>query len=246
MGIEIVTAVSENLWDDYMLFYRSLSVVKDAHLHVVGINLSNNYRRWIEAQDVSLTLIETTLEECRWLKPRFIRQIGDNDLRLWIDVDTIIVTTLFELIEKAEKQFTVFYDAFSPQTAKNNPLLYKEFQVTEPTLVINSGVIGCHRKRDAAILKQWDENSRLIQTDERLRKLTAYDDQGCLLLAMQQLGMLEPRMSHAHPDISWNYPAKRNNYGRCDLIRAAINDNPLARIIHYAGRPKLSELGKLE
>lgn len=248
----IVTAISDNIWDDYLLFHMSLMRTNGFQLLVVDLGLNNNQKNFIRGQQ-NTTLIELpdglideikTIDQDwrKWYKPVFFKhaKIG-LDFAIWLDADLIVATKLDEMFKKAQERFFVVQDYFAPQYCHNKSQLYDHYAVEQPTNrnVVNSGVLGGSFPRDDVVVDRWVNN-----VEDAHREKSVYDgitlhDQGALLLAIHQLGIADSVLNIK----CWNYPARRLFYDtHTDIVDAVINDHPGVSIIHYAGAPKLPHL----
>lgn len=245
---KVVTAISPNMWGDYLLFRMSLMRHNSYELFVIGLELLPYQIDFISGQ-TNTTLIQIKTDDLhidgewqKWYKPWFIGQIVDHaDLAIWLDADIIVTGPLDPLFERAEMGFFAIQDHFAPQHCHNKSELYAIFSLPQPidNRVLNSGVIGMMFPRDEIIISRWLENVKLAHRERGIYDNITLHDQGSLLLALQQLNMLNAIVNNKN----WNHPAKRLYYSsHVDIIDAVSEDHPNARIIHYAGTPKLSSL----
>jgi hypothetical protein len=237
----VVTALSPNLWKEYLLFYKGLRLYNDYHLYVIGLELDKNQETFIKQQsnvtfiplaEEDVTQLKTIDDDWRkWYKPYYINlvnQTGVPDVLLWLDTDIVPTGPLEPLFERVEESFFVIRDYFAPKFCHNEPALYKLLGMAEPKnkTVLNSGVFGWQRVRDQPLFDQWITNVRQAHTNRDI-------------LTLQQLGLMDCILNK----IEWNWPARRIFYHEFeDLIAGAGRDNPEALLIHYAGCPKLANL----
>lgn len=247
----IITAVSHNLWSDYLLFYNSLFRFNCFNLVVVGLDINDNQKEFIRRQtNTNLVEIEQSVlsefkkisnDWAKWCKPLFIKHISENfDLVLWIDCDTIIAKSLDELFSIIRDQFFVVADYFAPQQCYNKPNLYDYYNITEVTPhVINSGVVGFRFPRDDYIIDQWVGATNDLKVNKQIMENVTLYDQGLLLLAVQKFKLYDCISTN----INFNYPARRllfNN--KSDYVDFVINNNHGSVIIHFAGLLKASHV----
>lgn len=259
----IITAVDAKFWPEYCVLYESLRRFHTILLTVIDVGLEPDQLHILSQQTNVIThIVPDNLYNYRninrwmqWCKPMLILDVIHRhqiDFALWIDADTVITQELDPLLDATTQNFFVVADYFSPLMCQNDQQLYTEcpapVSAEHHKTVINSGVIGIALPRDRSILDKWIENTQLIYDKPHLQQHVAFYDQGILLLSLRQLQML----NHVVHDRRWNYPAKRNIYkphaqrltDTGNVIDEVILDNQDAIIVHYAGCPKLSELGK--
>lgn len=219
----IVTAVSSNMWHDYLVFYDSIRRHHDYHIYIVGIELTNwqinalkehiNITVLPLSPDIVAVYKASAVHWCQWYKPYYYDMIPDGHRTLlWLDVDIVILGSVDPIFEIAERRFVVMADYFAPKTCLNSPELYKKFQIDVPKekshIALNSGVVGFQPERDRRILKLWKRKSGLALSDKEVQSWIALFDQGCLLWALHELELT----NLITPKKAWNHPAKKNPY----------------------------------
>ncbi len=247
----IITAVSPNLWQDYLYFYHSLRRYSDHHLYVIGLELPPELSTII-AQHRRVTLRPVTPEIVaglksidedwrKWYKPYFISLVPEVDYALWLDTDIVVAGSLDPLFAYITSKFLVVTDYLAPVYCRNSRELYELLQISTPptTQVLNSGVIGWSQARDSPIIKRWLEIVRRANFDRIFYKNVSLHDQGALLLALHEVGGLNLILDKPE----WNYAAKRvvPTPDR-DILDDVIHNHPGITLIHYNGTPKLTDL----
>lgn len=248
----VVTAISPNMWADYLLFHASLRKNNSFQLIVIGLGLDRNQQEFVSKQ-LETTLInfvgnahfQTIGRDWRkWYKPYFIISALDQvDVMLWLDADLIVLKELDALFEAAADSFFVIQDFFAPFHCLNHADVYAQFGLEAPqNWVLNSGVIGLSIPRDAYIIERWFTNVQIIhQNPDMIQKVALYD-QGVLLLTIHQLQLTNQIKTNR----DWNCPGLRLlGSPFVEPLEQAVLDHPKATIVHYAGVPKLSQLQTL-
>lgn len=261
----IITAVSDNMFYDFILLYDSLQI-NHAGIEIIVAALELNDENKGYINDLNVTVIEISSESIsffksfsnicwrQWFKPYFCQIINsDIDLALWIDADAVVINNLDPLFDKTVESFWVINDYFDPVYCLNDARIYNcldiSLKVGTDKLVLNSGVIGWSPKRDAHVIAKWYEVVKIIISDIEYTKMVRLFDQGALLIAVHWLGITDCVLTNK----SWNSnPAHRKKYDVNDYrsnmnIRRHIyddikTDNFNATIVHYAGLPKISHL----
>lgn len=251
----ILTAVSSNLWTDYLVFYESVRRHHEYPIYVICLELTDWQLAHLAGQRgvVAVPLDDAEIYKQadkhwrQWYKPFYFELVPKEADLLWLDVDLVVLDSLEPLFAKAEEQFFVMADYFAPKSCLNKPELYRkhhlEIAKDRSQLVLNSGVIGIQPQRDRALLKLWQRKVNLAMVDQEIRSSIALFDQGALLWAMHELGVQDQILARK----SWNYPARKNPYELDDKLWGRIKrDNPEAVIAHFAGLPKLSQLCEID
>lgn len=246
----VVTAVDTQLFNDYQLFYDSLRRVYSGPVVVFDLGLSAEQTlSGVDARQYQKQPIESWQ---RWVKPLLISQAGGTQ-RLWIDCDTAVLRPLDQLFAALDESPYFVCDAFAPNICYNDPSIYGDSVGRE--VPINSGVVGVALPRDSDLLALWARRCQECLDSDELRSKVSLYDQGALIWAIRELGLSDC----AQTSKTWNWPAKRNPYELTPqprwpsgeptrlggtLLQQIAADNPGAGIVHYAGRPKLSDLLK--
>jgi len=228
----ILTAVSDNMWDDYLVFYESIRRFTDLSVIVTALEISDEHKKILSNQ-INVVVLDFDPEEfktfktigghwCQWFKPFYIKKCIEDiepQFILWIDVDTVILQPLDVIFKEIADKFVVIRDYFAPETTINDPKLYKKYKCDVDDLeknraALNSGVLGFNVERDRYILDLWIEKVDILLNDIEAREWVRLFDQGALLWAMRELDILHLiKTSSDEPGIeAWNYPAKRNVY----------------------------------
>jgi hypothetical protein len=131
----------------------------------------------------------------------------------------------------------------APERTPNGPDLYRllpidrDFDPRRP--VVNAGVSGWRKERDAAALDAYLSVVAAATRSPAVMSAVAWHDQGALIWAIQSLG-LEARVLASD---RWNLcvdraglPARHLHWdnGLCDRLRARLPD---VRLLHWNGRP---------
>lgn len=266
----ILTAISPNMWDDYLVFYDSIRRLHDYPIYVVCLEMIDWQLEEMKGQK-EVHIIEMDKDRMneykatdphwrQWFKPYYFDMIPEHETVLWLDSDAVLLQSLDPLFEQAEKKFFVVADYFAPKTCVNKHELYQKYKLDIPKekamVVLNSGVVGMQPKRDKEVMKQWRRKVSIAADDREVRSWLALFDQGALLWAMQELGMY----NNIVPKKAWNWPAKKNPYELVtdsrpgdgsvgwpggmdgDVIHNIRTDNEGAVFAHFAGLPKLAHL----
>lgn len=252
--------------DDFKYFHNSIINNYEGTIIVVPINFTDDQLTELSDYKVKISIassesvlsfaeIETTDRWVQWAKPSIIKEISNRySVRkvLWLDVDIVVLKRLDEILEYIDSKTLMTKDNFAPKTCLNAPKLYENQDDEVP---INSGVVGLILERDANLLDNWILKTKKAIDDNVKRKISLYD-QGCLIWAVNELNL-----NHLVIDKKeWNYPAKKNIYEDSiptkwihdiDSINSGIFgeielDNRNATIVHFAGKPQLNHLTKLD
>lgn len=232
----ILTALSPNMWDDYLVFYDSIRMLSNIRIIVVCVELKNDHVEYLK-QQINVTPIIINQSEFddykamgahwrQWHKPIYINKCIDDispDYILWIDVDAVILKPLDPIFKSMSKQFFATQDYFAPETTLNDQKLYEKYNcpvddIAKEKISLNSGVVGLDVKRDKYILDKWCEKIEILHGDEEGREWTKLFDQGALLWALRELDLLHL----IQPVIEFNYPAIKNPY---ELVTPSKNND---------------------
>lgn len=254
----ILTAFTDNLYDDFIYFITSLRRFSHLKVCVVNLGISEDHLTSLKAFD-NIDFISLN-EEIRhkikdlgpnwtkFLKPYYftlIRKFYNNII--WIDVDTVICSNLENLCSILDIHPMIFNDYFAPISCLNHEDLYTIFHVPvleeKKAIALNSGVVclSLSRELDAKILEKWISNTDLATKYPAIQHLVSLYDQGILLWSLHELGAIDFVFDWK----CYNYPARRNIYQYNDVeqtIDNIIEDNPGAIIAHFAGVPKVTDL----
>ena len=265
MNVAIITAITPPFLDQFKLFISSLRQVSKIPVICLicdddrKISVSRQYECTEERFDDSIIDQYKKIGDrwIQWFKPDIINKIAVKhqlDIVLWLDADIVVLKDMSPLVSNIEQSFTVIQDYFAPNTTYNDPHLYDIHPSSnlEPEKALNSGVVGLALPRDQYILDEWNKRSQMAADDERVRKCISLYDQGTLIWAMKELGILEmvlDRREWNHAPIRHVYEASPNviwPFGDQtmggDLFSEMRYDNPNAIIAHFAGEPKITDL----
>ncbi len=228
----IFTAISPNMWHDYLVFYDSIRRFHDCPIYLVCLEMIDWQMNALQKhKNVHVITISEDLQEeykktdphwRQWFKPYYFDLIPEHETLLWLDLDIVVLESLDPLFEKAENTFFVMRDYFAPKTCLNNPELYRKFKLDIPkekaNIALNSGVIGYQpeRARDRQILKLWRRKVQIAADDKDIRSWIALYDQGALLWALQELDLYNLILAKK----DWNHPAVKNPY---ELVTDSID-----------------------
>jgi hypothetical protein len=177
-----------------------------------------------------------------WICPLLIWKAPFKDV-FWIDCDILVLRGLDELFAMLEAGPVFTPENKAPERTPNRPELYellpieRDFDPRRP--VVNAGVSGWRKTRDAAALAAYLSVVAAAARSRAVMNAISWHDQGALIWAIQRLG-LEHRVLDS--DL-WNLcvdraglPARHLRWDRelCDRLRARLPD---VRLLHWNGRP---------
>jgi hypothetical protein len=155
------------------------------------------------------------------------------------------------LFAAVEKGLVICPETFAPWNNPNKPELYDRLPVPRRLdCGVNAGVIGLDRERDAGLLNVWCGLVERAFADPTLQPLISWYDQGSLIWALESLGLLDAvRPEHVRwntcADGMWATPegpkVRRRYHGGKYLRGELLANHPGASILHWMGRPKLSD-----
>ena len=268
----IVTAVSDNMMKDFLVFYHSIRRHHGYDIYVINLELSVSSIQCINKLHAAhiVNVDRSEVEKFKsldkhwrqWYKPFYLKSCPPIDYALWLDVDIVVLDRLDSLFAQVTKSFFVIKDYFDPIYCRNEDALYKKYPVPcnkVGQIVCNSGVLGYSPVRDALIIDTWLEFVKTVHADLNFRPHVHLFDQGALLHTIHKLDIAHTVL----PFKAWNYPAKKSPYEYClpeinnlhgnyrwpngdsvggDIIDCIKNDNREVIIAHFAGLPKLTHL----
>ncbi len=176
-----------------------------------------------------------------WICPLLIKHAPFRDV-IWMDCDIVVLRNLPELFEIIATGPFFTPENKAPHLTANHPTLYdllpihRSFDPLVP--VINAGVSGWRRDRDAAAIEAYIEPVARAINDPDARQAISWHDQGALIWAIQSCG-LEDRVARSN---KWNLCADHTEIaerpilwddGFLEAVRAAV---PYANILHWNGR----------
>lgn len=176
-----------------------------------------------------------------WICPLLIKHAPFRDV-VWMDCDLVVLRNLSELFTLVGTGPVFTPENKAPQFTANRPALYRLLPIHrrfDPLLpVINAGVSGWRRDRDAAAIEAYLLPVARAVDDLEVRAAISWHDQGALIWAIQSCG-LEHRVvgttdwnlcvdhtSLAQRPVAWDD-------GFLDQVRADVPD---ANILHWNGR----------
>lgn len=252
----IITAADSGFFRDLQFLVHS-HLQKDQYpLAVIDLGLDQNQRDWCLDQPgvgvLAMPHIYKPVERIRsrhwwqtWLKPFYIYHVP-FDRVVWMDADCVILGDLSEAFELIESQPLLVRDGTDVVT-ENHPLLYKHLPLPKEARTkgvnLNAGVVGLCKIRDRTLLNAWSYGVAWAAMNPEKQALSAWADQGMLLWAVHQTGMVNAIQS----ELDWNFPAGQAP----ELIANAVNNRhsildelcqkyPNANVAHWLGTGKLS------
>lgn len=219
----IITALTQEFYYDFLVFYDSVRRLSGYRLIVAPIDFDEHLMSHLGKLDIDIVDIPEVESQwmkssfanrwIQWSKPYIIKRIIDDyklEKCLWLDSDLVVLKPLDELFEYIDKEFLIIKDYFAPQSCLNDNELYERFGVNDTSngVAINSGVVGMLLPRDNFILDGWLKNTKEVADDPTIKKYIKLYDQGVLLWAMIELDVL----NKALPYKLWNNKAKKNCY----------------------------------
>ncbi len=176
-----------------------------------------------------------------WICPLLIRAAPFRDV-FWIDCDILVLRGLDGLFERLADGPVFTPENKAPQLTPNSPRLYELLPIArafDPSLpVVNGGVSGWRKDRDAAALEAYIRPVAAAAQRPEVMDAISWHDQGALIWAIQSLG-LENRVLESplwnlcvdHVDLApemlrWDDELTRR-------LRAAL---PEVRLLHWNGR----------
>lgn len=164
---------------------------------VIDLGLTAYQRRVVQAQGAELLKCpryEGTpiAQRSSWLKPHWIA-MSPYEHTLWLDADAIVCGDLSPLFERLRQSPLVMAHPYGIQAPRPcSPGVARMLGSTElppRTDAVNAGVIGLDRGTAArSLLAKWTDLVEQCLNDDRIRAHVQYWDEGCLHLAVQQLG----------------------------------------------------------
>ena len=142
-----------------------------------------------------------------WICPFLI---GASPFRrvFWIDCDVVVLRNLAQLFSMLEDGPVFTPENNAPDKTPNHPSLYEFLPIDRPfdhrLPAVNGGVSGWDLLRDGDALAAYQYPVRRALADDAIRNAIAWHDQGCLIWAIQSLG-LEHRVA---TQWAWNLCVK--------------------------------------
>lgn len=225
MNQAIITAFTQDFWDDFIVCYDSIRRVSNIPIYVIPLEFDNEHESKSKNLDIkTLKFNELSIKRMKkhfkdrwvqWCKPYIIKSIMteiQEEYVLWLDVDLVVTDQIDPIFNKIVEDFVVVGDYFAPETCLNDKRLYKEqgISIDEDKLevALNSGVVGLHSHRDNYIVDLWINNTEKIIDNNDAKEYIALYDQGVLLWAMHELNITNKILQYD----KWNARAKRNCY----------------------------------
>lgn len=258
----VVTAADERYFLDVQLLVRSLECVGAPSIAVFDLGLRPHQRAWLVDRPNTSCLNLPTLNGNvaapkdldgwqLWLKP-FYLLLAPFDRALWLDADTVVVAEVDEAFGLIDRSPLLINDRFGPAT-QNDPRLYEVLPLPNDVAIgswgLNTGVVGVCKRRDAELLARWADAVHWATRHANNRHLLRWRDQGALIWAIYQTDLAFV----VRHDVVWNYPAAcdANLIASATIAQRSLWDElrarfPTAKILHWYGVPKLSELLRQE
>jgi hypothetical protein len=175
-----------------------------------------------------------------WICPILIKHAPFRDV-IWMDCDLVVLRNLPDLFAAVVTGPFFTPENKAPQLTPNRPALYRLLPIQrsfDPLLpVINSGVSGWRRDRDAAAIDAYTLPVARAVDDVDVREAISWHDQGALIWAIQCCG-LEARVVGT---TDWNLCVDHTSIAQrpipwdaffLDGVRAAV---PNANVLHWNG-----------
>lgn len=261
--IAVVTVCDENYFDGLLMLHRS---VQESHPCIVACyDLGLNPEQRGEAarrpnlqllplpDDPLIDRIKTTMSLMPplakvnkrvwplWICPLLIKHASFRDV-VWMDCDLVVLRNLSGLFAAVATGPVFTPENKAPQLTPNRPELYRLLPIGrrfDPLVpLINAGVSGWRRDRDAAAIEAYILPIARAVEDRDVRQAISWHDQGALIWAIQACG-LEHRVAETS---AWNLCVDHTRLGQqpaawddgfLDAVRAAV---PQANILHWNGR----------
>ncbi len=225
MNQAIITAFTQDFWDDFIICYDSICRVSNVPIYVVPLDFDDEYENKLKALNVEiLEFSEQPIKRMKkhfkdrwvqWSKPYIIKSTIEDiqeEYVLWLDVDIVVTDKIEPIFHKMTEDFVVVGDYFAPDTCLNDKRLYKEHNISiaedKEEVALNSGVVGLHKHRDRYIIDIWIANTEKLIGNEYAKEYIALYDQGVLLWVMHELNITDKILQYD----KWNARAKRNCY----------------------------------
>lgn len=258
----IVTLVDGNYLEGLKLLHGSVQDSYPVPIHCFDLGLTESQRRWcgehlpgvtiapipqtpvIEAIQAGLDGPPLAKREKRqwplWICP-FLIEASPFRRVFWLDCDIVVLRNLGQMFAMLDDGPVFTPENNAPEVTPNDKSLYdllpieREFDARLPT--VNGGVSGWDLIRDRPALQAYMFPVRRALEDPAVRSAIAWHDQGCLIWAIQALG-LENRVL---PTWSWNLcvrhtAAAGSHYhwkpGVLEDLRGTV---PEAQLLHWNG-----------
>ncbi len=254
----VLTAANSAAFEDLLVLLCSVGRFSGCPVAVIDLGLQP--RQAEHLVDSGVRLLPGWVDDWRaacgepdchkWVKARLF---GSTPFRttIWLDADAVVVKPLDDLFLAARSGFFALRDGFAGRDdVCNLPGLHPG---TADEVPCNSGVVGYETERDAHILAAWAERLATVLADPAVRELVKLYDQGLLIWALHDLGLSGLVLDRP----AWNWPARRDahddrptrgwpgdNWGG-DLVDQIARTHPEATVVHFAGRPKLADLRRV-
>lgn len=120
----IITALTEDFFDDFLIFYDSLIRFNNVDLIVVPYGFGDDNFKKLENLNVIVKIIDLPkiLDPQRWIqwsKPFIIKKLIDEfdyDNYLWLDCDIVILKDLSPIFSYIDNKFLIIKDDFAPKS----------------------------------------------------------------------------------------------------------------------------------
>jgi hypothetical protein len=252
----LLTAADAGYFSELCLLLRSLMVYPPCPVAVYDLGLTEHQRSALSAGGVTVMppSCEVTKRQrpgrCDW-KP-WVIAASPFEVTAWVDADVIFLANPAELLAFGRNRLAVFAHVGDTTIHTGNPVeLYacRPVPVRPSALTLNAGVLVTSRARvrDRMILDAWQGMVDQAASDASLDELVRYADQGALLWALHAADALDSIIT----DLRWNRSAdgysevagaERRTYVDDALLEQLRTAHPGMALLHWWGRPKLSEL----
>jgi len=262
-GEGIVTLADSNYFDGLKLLNRSLQTDYPVPIVCYDLGLTEAQRRWAGSnmRDVEIREIPDTSDirairqnldgpplakrEKRqwplWICPFLI---ADAPFRrvLWMDCDMVVLRDMRSLFRMLDDGPVFTPENNAPQIGANAAELYRRLPIDRSfdmhMPMVNGGLSGWDLGRDRRALEAYMQPIKAALRDPAVRDAIAWHDQGCLVWAIQLLG-LEDRVA---PTWRWNMCVRHTRVaGRAfeaddpDVLDWLRSEVPDVAVLHWNG-----------
>jgi len=175
-----------------------------------------------------------------WICPWLIKYAPFRDV-IWMDCDLVVFRKLKEIFDAISQAPFFTPENKAPELTPNHPRLYELMPISgefNPALpVVNAGVSGWRKDRDAMALRAYTLPVERAIDDPDVRNAISWHDQGALIWAIQSCGLEHCVM----PTNEWNLCVNHTRLARNSLpwnenfLERARAEVPNANIVHWNG-----------
>lgn len=246
-NVSFLSAISTGFVEDFLILYKSIRRFHKNHFILFVDNLDpDDYQKLVIFDDLEIRVLDYTkmpvfeINRITWCKEFIFDELDQKETYLWLDADIAIITDINQIIEAAQKNFTLFSDKFSPIACYNKKELYSRLEIdvapNRDKLAVNTGVLGFNPERDIVILNTIKKYVTMASEDADLRSMVSCYDQGCVLAAIHKLrlyyNVLDCDMMNVKPRLVLSNII---HDGHDALIKHIDDTNHGKGLVHYAG-----------